>query len=86
MWLAFENFLETVGEKRRMEGITSKKFHFNFKQRICQLIQNTADYENDIQYSTKEKRIAINGHDCYVFNLEKIRKYLKIDTVEFIDD
>ena len=86
MWLAFENFLETVGEKRRMEGITSKKFHFSFKQRICQVIQNTADYENAIQYSTKEKRIAMNGHDCYVFNLEKIRKYLKIDTVEFIDD
>ena len=86
VWLAFENFLETAGEKRRMEGITSKKFHFSFKQRICQVIQNTADYENAILYSTKERRIAMNGNDCYVFNLDKLRKYLKIDTAEFIDD
>ncbi len=26
LWMAFETFLENTGEKRRMEGITSKKF------------------------------------------------------------
>ena len=26
VWTSFENFLESNGEKRRMEGITSKKF------------------------------------------------------------
>ena len=47
--------------------------------------ENTADYENAIQYSTKEKRIALHGNDCYVFNTEKLRKYLKLD-IEFIPD
>ena len=69
-----------------MEGITSRKFHFSFKQRICQVIQNTEGYENAIQYSTKEKRIAMNGYDCYLFDMDKLRKYLKINTAEFIDD
>ena len=86
LWSAFETFLDTAGEKRRMEGITSRKFHFSFKQRICQVIQNTEGYENAIQYSTKEKRIAMNGNDCYLFDMDKLRKYLKINTAEFIDD
>jgi hypothetical protein len=86
LWLAFENFLEAAGEKRRMEGITSKKFHFSFKQKICQIIQNTENYENAIMYSTKEKRIAMNGNDCYVFDITKIKKYMNIDTSEFIED
>ena len=86
LWSAFETFLDTAGEKRRMEGITSRKFHFSFKQRICQVIQNTEGYENAIQYSTKEKRIAMNGYDCYLFDMDKLRKYLKINTAEFIDD
>ena len=85
LWMAFENFLEQAGEKRKMEGITSRKFHFSFKQRVCQVIQNTTDYEDAIQYSTKEKRIALHGNDCYVFNTEKLRKYLKLD-IEFIPD
>ena len=48
LWLAFENFLEEAGEKRRIEGITSKKFHFSFKQKICQVIQNTENYDHYI--------------------------------------
>jgi hypothetical protein len=86
VWLAFENFLENNGEKRRMEGITSKKFHFSFKQRICQVIQLTTDYEDAIIYSTKEKRIAKNGNDCYVFNIDKLKKYFKFDSEDFIND
>ena len=79
LWLAFEEYLEKVGEKRRMEGITSKKFHFSFKQKICQIIQNTENYNDAILYSTKEKRIAKNGNDCYVFDIEKLKKYLNLD-------
>ena len=85
LWVAFESFLEQAGEKRKMEGITSRKFHFSFKQRVCQVIQNTTDYEDAILYSTKEKRIAIHGNDCYVFNTEKLKKYLKLD-IEFVPD
>lgn len=86
LWLAFENFLEEAGEKRRIEGITSKKFHFSFKQKVCQVIQNTENYDNAILYSTREKRIAMNGYDCYLFNIPELIKYLKLDTVEFIED
>ena len=86
LWMAFETFLEIAGEKRRMEGITSKKFHFSFKQKICQIIQHTEDYETAITYSTKEKRIAMNGNDCYVFDIAKLQKYLNIDIAEFIED
>jgi len=69
-----------------VEGITSKKFHFSFKQRICQVIQHTQDYEDAIVYSTKEKRISMNGNDCYVFDIKKLKKYLEIDDIAFIDD
>jgi hypothetical protein len=86
LWMAFETFLEIAGEKRRMEGITSKKFHFSFKQKICQIVQHTENYEDAIIYSTKEKRIAMNGNDCYVFDITKLKKYLNIDTAEFIED
>ena len=85
LWMAFEEFLDNVGEKRRMEGITSKKFHFSFKQKICQIIQNTENYNDAILYSTKEKRIAMNGNDCYVFNIEKLKTYLDLDTL-FIEE
>lgn len=85
LWMAFEDFLDNVGEKRRMEGITSKKFHFSFKQKICQIIQNTENYNDAILYSTKEKRIAMNGNDCYVFNIEKLKTYLDLDGL-FIED
>jgi hypothetical protein len=57
LWMAFEEYLDNVGEKRRMEGITSRKFHFSFKQKICQIIKNTETYENTICYSTKEKEL-----------------------------
>ena len=86
LWLAFENFLGETGEKRRIEGITSKKFHFSFKQKVCQVIKNTENYENAISYSTREKRISIKGIDCYVFNIPELIKYLKIDTIQFIED
>lgn len=86
LWLAFEHFLEEAGEKRRIEGITSKKFHFSFKQKVCQIIQNTENYDNAILYSTREKRIAMNGYDCYVFDIPELIKYLKLDLVEFIED
>jgi hypothetical protein len=57
-----------------MEGITSKKFHFRFKQKNCQIVQHTENYEDDIIYSTKEKRIAMNGNDCYVFDITIFKK------------
>lgn len=85
VWSSFESFLESNGEKRRMEGDNSKKFHFRFKQRIVQVIQNTPEYQEAILYSTKEKRIAMNGNDCYVFDIEKLKKYLDIN-FDFIDD
>ncbi len=83
LWMAFENFLEAAGEKHRMEGIPSKKFHFSFKQKICQIIQNTKNYENAIMYSTKENRIEMNGNECYVFDIIKIKVYTDIETAEF---
>ena len=86
VWMAFETFLENAGEKRRMEGITNKKFHFSFKQKICQVIMNTPNYEDAIAYSIKEKRIAMHGDDCYLFNIIKLKQYLQIDKVDFIDD
>ena len=86
VWTSFENYLENNGEKRRMEGITSKKFHFSFKQRVCQVIQNTNDYEDALLYSTKEHRIAMNGDDCYVFNIDKLKKYLDIENIDFIEE
>ena len=86
LWTSFENFLEANGEKKRIEGITSKKFHFGFKQRVVQVIQNTPDYEDTILYSTKEKRMAMNGNDCYLFNIDKLKKYLEMDTAEFIEE
>jgi hypothetical protein len=85
LWMAFEEFLDKVGEKRRMEGITSRKFHFSFKQKICQIIKNTENYEDAICYSTKEKRIAISGNDCYVFDIEKLKIYLNLDVL-FIEE
>ena len=86
VWTSFENFLENNGEKRRMEGITSKKFHFSFKQRVCQVIQNTEDYEDALLYSTIQKRIAMNGDDCYVFDIDKLKKYLEIGDIDFIEE
>ncbi len=59
--MAFEDFLDNVDEKRRMEGITSKKFHFSFKQKICQVITNTENYENATCYSTQKKELQCQG-------------------------
>ena len=73
-------------EKKEEWKVLHKKIHFSFKQKICQIIQHTEDYETAITYSTKEKRIAMNGNDCYVFDITKLKKYLNIDTAEFIED
>jgi hypothetical protein len=35
--MAFEEFLDKVGEKRRMEGITSRKFHLVLNRRFAKL-------------------------------------------------
>ena len=86
VWGMFETFLTNNGETKRMEGFTSKKFHFSFKQKVCQVIMNTNDYEDAIEYSTKEKRIAMKGNDCYIFNIPKLKKYLKIDDDFIADD
>lgn len=85
LWIEFQSFLSRNGETKRIEGITSKKFHFSFKQKVCQVIQNTPDYEDAILYSTRDKRIAMGGDDCYLFNIPKLKKYLKISD-EFIED
>lgn len=86
VWGMFETFLSNNGESRRMEGITSKKFHFSFKQKVCQIIQHTQGFEEAILYSTKEKRIAMRGDDCYVFNIPKLKAYLKIEDTDFINE
>ena len=49
LWMAFETFLDASGEKRRMEGITSKKFHFSFKQKICQIIKNIIEVIDNLE-------------------------------------
>ena len=85
LWMEFERFLTRNGETKRIEGITSKKFHFSFKQKVCIVIQNTEEYDDAIMYSTREHRIAMNGDDCYLFNIDKLRKYLKISD-DFIDE
>ena len=85
VWNKFECFLTRNGEAKRIEGITSKKFHFAFKQKVCQVIQNTPDYEDAILYSTRDKRIAMGGDDCYLFNIPKLKKYLKINDC-FVED
>jgi hypothetical protein len=84
VWESFETYLEDCGERKRMEGITNKKFHFSFKQKVCQVIQHTEKFEDAILYSTKEKRIAMKGNDCYVFDFIKLREYLGIPV--FIED
>lgn len=86
VWAMFETYMSNNGETRRMEGITSKKFHFSFKQKVCQVIQHTKDFEDAILYSTKEHRIAMRGDDCYVFNIPKLKAYLKIDDSYFINE
>ncbi len=83
--MAFEEFLDKVGEKHRMEAITSTRFHFSFKQKICQIIKNTDNYEDAICYSTKEHHIAMNGNNCHVFDIEKLKTYLNLDVL-FIEE
>jgi len=43
-------------------------------------------FKDAIVYSTKEKRISMNGNDCYVFNIIKLKKYLEIDDIDFIEE
>ena len=73
-------------KKEEWKVLHPKKFISVFKQKICQIVQHTENYEDAIIYSTKEKRIAMNGNDCYVFDITKLKKYLNIDTAEFIED
>ena len=86
VWGHFDTFMGNNGESRRMEGITSKKFHFSFKQKVCQILQHLDGYEDAIIYSTKERRIAMKGEDCYVFNIPKLKAYLKITDDCFVDE
>lgn len=74
LWLSFDKYLRLNGEIKKIESFTSKKFHFAFKQKVCQVIKNIDT--NAIQYSTKEKRIVKNGDECYVFNIPELYKYL----------
>jgi hypothetical protein len=86
LWEAFQSFLSYNGESKKIDNITSKKFHFSFKQKVVQNINSDVDYENAIIYSTKEKRIYCKGDDCYVFNIPLLKKYYKIDEVMFLDE
>ena len=84
LWTTFENFLENNGENKKSECITAKKFHFNFKQKVCQVLQNKEGLKDIISYSTRENRIRNNkDEECYLFNIPKLLKYLNI-TKEFI--
>lgn len=76
LWLSFETFLSINGEHKKIEGITSKKFHFAFKQKVCQVIKHIEKYKDAIKYSTKEKRITKYNDDCYIFNIELLKDYL----------
>ena len=76
MWKEFEGFLGLNGENNKIEKMTSKKFHFAFKQKVCQIIMNNEKYQNAIQYSTRQKRIC-KGHDeCYIFDITLLVEYL----------
>jgi hypothetical protein len=46
----------------------------------------TIDFEDALLYSTKERRIAMSGDDCYLFNIDKLKKYLEIEDIDFIDE
>ena len=88
LWDSYANYLEENGENKKMDNSTSKRFHFNFKQKVCQILQNTETYEETIQYSNKEKRIRNSlGDDCYLFDIEKLIVYLNLsDNISFIED
>ena len=79
LWQSFENFLNMNGEHKKIEGITSKKFHFAFKQKVCQVIKHTEKYKDAIKYSTKEKRITKYNDECYIFNIELLNNYLNVE-------
>jgi len=80
------NIFRNCRRKKKNGRYYIQKNSFQFKQKICQIVQHTENYEDAIIYSTKEKRIAMNGNDCYVFDITKLKKYLNIDTAEFIED
>lgn len=85
LWYDFENFLERVGEKNKIEVYKAKKFYLNFKQKICHIINKKENYEDTIQYSTKEKRITQNGFDCFILNIKKLKTYFNLDVL-FIEE
>lgn len=78
LWLSFEEFLKSNGENKKIDNISSKKFHFAFKQKVCQVINHTKGFENAINYSTRQKRITKNCEDCYVFNIHLLNKYIQL--------
>lgn len=88
LWDSYANFLEENGENKKMDSSTSKKFHFNFKQKVCQILQNTENYEDTVQYSTKEKRIRnTSGDDCYILDIDKLKIYFNLsEPSSFIED
>ena len=87
LYSKFEVFTNNNGENKKNECITSRKFHFNFKQKICQVLQNKAEYKDSIKYSTRDNRIRNkNDEECYSFNIFDLMKYFNITKTQFIDD
>jgi len=87
LWNSYESFLEKNGEKKKLDNDTSKKFHFNFKQKICQVLQNTENHEETVLYSTREKRIRNGaGDDCYLMDIEKLKEYFKFTDIDGIEN
>ena len=75
VWNEFEAYLEQNGENKKIETMTSKKFHFAFKQKVCQIIMNTEKYQDAIKYSTKQKRICKGNDECYKFDIKLLKEY-----------
>ena len=71
--LYFYNETEKI---EKSECITSKKFHFNFKQKLGQVLQNNAEYKDAIKYSTRDDRIRDKfANDCYLLDIVKLAKH-----------
>jgi hypothetical protein len=79
IWSEFEGFLEVNGETNKLEKMTLKKFHFAFKQKVCQVIINNEKYENAIKYSTRQKKIYKGNDECYVFDMPLLKEYLNYE-------
>ena len=87
LWHHFDLFISNNGENKKSDVITSRKFHFTFKQKIVQVLQNKAEYKDAIKYSTRDNRIRNNkDEECYLFNISDLKKYFNITRPEFIED